>query len=88
MLQDMHRFCVLEDSIFTIDTMFEISDGLLLTDTTYSNLALLDNRGKNPEFPGPCFWHFKKSRESYWRFAGEIVIHAPELAEVRKIGHD
>lgn len=88
MLQDMHRFCVLGDSILTIDTTFEICDGLWLTDTTYSNLALLDNRGKNPEFPGPCFWHFKKSRESYRRFAGEIIIHAPELAEIKKIGHD
>lgn len=88
MLEDIYRFCVLGDSILTIDTTFEICDGLWLTDTTYANLALLDSRGKNPEFPGPSFWHFKKAREAYRRFAGELVIDDPKLAGIKKIGHD
>ena len=61
MLNDLHRFCVLGDSILRVDTTFELVEGLWLTDTTYSNEALVDLNGKNPEFPGPSFWHFRKS---------------------------
>ena len=59
-----------------------------MTDTTYSNEALIDLNGKHPEFPGPSFWHFRKTRESYRRFAGELVIEKPELLGLEKIGHD
>lgn len=61
MINDLHRFCVLGDSIFQVDTIFKLIEGLWLTDTTYSNEALVDLNGKNPEFPGPSFWHFRKS---------------------------
>lgn len=67
---------------------FELVEGLWLTDTTYTNEALIDLKGKNPEFPGPSFWHFRKTRECYRRFAGEIVIMKPELLKIKKIGHD
>ncbi|CAB4002066.1 Hypothetical predicted protein [Paramuricea clavata] len=56
--------------------------------TTFTNEALIDLNGKNPEFPGPSFWHFKKTRESYRRFAGELAIAKPELLGIKKIGHD
>ncbi len=63
-------------------------DGLWLTDTTYTNEALIQLDGKHPEFPGPSFWHFRKTRESYRCFSGELVIQAPELLSLKKIGHD
>ncbi|RMX57773.1 hypothetical protein pdam_00006752 [Pocillopora damicornis] len=88
MLNDIHRFCVLGNSILRIDTNFELVDGLWLTDTTYTNESLIDQSNKHPEFPGPSFWHFKKSRESYRRFAGELIIAKPELLGIKKIGHD
>ena len=88
MLNDIHRFCVLGNSILRIDTNFELVDGLWLTDTTYKNESLIDQSNKHPEFPGPSFWHFKKSRESYRRFAGELIIAKPELLGIKKIGHD
>ena len=50
--------------------------------------TLIDLKGKNPEFPGPSFWHFRKTRECYQRFAGEIVIKKPERLKIKKIGHD
>ena len=50
--------------------------------------TLIDLKGKNPEFPRPGFWHFRKTRECYQRFAGEIVIKKPELLKIKKIGHD
>ena len=40
LLTDMKRFCVDKDSIFAVDTTFDIVPGLWLTDTTYQNLAL------------------------------------------------
>ena len=88
MLNDLFRFCVLGNSVLCVDTTFELVDGLWLTDTTYTNEALVDLKGKHPEFPGPSFWHFRKTRESYHRFAGELVIQKPELLGIKKIGQD
>ena len=87
-LNAIHRFCVLGNSILRIDTTFELVNGLWLTDTTYANESLINQSNKHPEFPGPSFWHFKKSRESYRRFAGELTIAKPELLGMKKIGHD
>ena len=72
-----------------MDTTFELVDGLWLTDTTFSHEALINHRnGKHPEFPDPSFWHFKKDRETYRRFAGELAIAKPELLKIKKVGHD
>ena len=88
MLDDLYRFCVLGNGIFRVDTTFELVDGLWLTDTTYTNEALVNLGGKHPEFPGPSFWHFRKTRECYRRFAGELIILKPELLSIKKVGHD
>lgn len=88
MLNDLHRFCVGGNSIFRVDTTFELVEGLWLTDTTYSNEALVGHYGKCLEFPGPSFWHFRKSRECYRRFAGELATQKPELVRIKKVGHD
>lgn len=74
MMNDLSRFCVLGNSILRVDTTFELVDGLWLTDTTYTNEPLINLNGKHPEFPGPTFWHFQKTRESYSHFAGELII--------------
>ena len=74
--------------IYRIDTTFEICDRLYLTDITYSNLSLHDINGKHPEFPGRSVWHFKETRETYCRFAGELLIYEPLLINLHKIGHD
>ena len=76
-------------SILSVDTTFEICDGLFLTDTSHPNLSLLDKRKNNPpQFPGPSFWHFKKHEEAYQRFAGEMVIAELSIANVQKVEHD
>lgn len=79
MINDLYRFCVNGNSVLRVDTTLELVEGHWLTDTTYTNEALIDLKGKNPEFPGPSFWHFRKMRECYRRFAREIVIKEPEL---------
>ena len=88
MMKNLRKFFVDGNSILRVDTTFELVDGLWLTDITYSNEALLDSSGKHPEFPGPSMWHFKKNRETYRRFAGELVMNTPSLIELKKIGHD
>ena len=88
MINDLYRFCVNGNSVLRVDTTFELVEGLWLTDMTYTNKALIDLKGKNAEFPEPSFWHFRKTRECYQRFAGEIVIKKPELLNIKKIGHD
>ena len=88
MLNNLFKFCVLGNAILRVDTTFELVHGLWLTDTTYKNEALIDLKGKHPEFPGPSFSHFRKTRESYRRFAGELVLWKPELLGLKKIGHD
>ena len=74
-LWDIYHFCVQNYGIFCIDTTFEICDGLYLTDITYPNLSLHDINGKHPEFAGPLVWHFKGTRETKRRFAGELLIY-------------
>ena len=88
-LTDIKRFCVEDTAVLSVDTTFEICDGFFLTDISYPNLPLLDKRKNNPpQFPGPSFWHFKKNEEAYQRFAGEMVIAEPSIANVQKVGHD
>ena len=62
MIIDINRFCVLGYSVLTEDTALEICESLWLTDTTYINLAVVNKSGKNSEFPGLGFWHFKGQR--------------------------
>ena len=64
MLKDMVRFCVGGGSILSVDTTFELKDGLWLTDSSYPNNSLVDHKGQNPTFPGPYMWHFRKDNNN------------------------
>ena len=83
---DIKKVCSKDFSVLRFDTTFEIVNGFWLTDTSYSNLSLIDSvSGKNPEFPGPNMIHFRKDRETYRRFAGEMLMAEPELHSVKQI---
>ena len=69
MLNDLYRFCVVGNLILRIDTTFELVDGLWLTDTTYTNEALVDLKGK-------------QSRVS-WSFLLAFPKDKRELSQVR-----
>ena len=89
MLADIERFCVRKGAIFSVDTTFEICDGLWLTDTSYPNLSLVKKSdGKHPDSPGPSFWHFRKDRKAFRRFAAELIVENPNLQQLPRIGHD
>ena len=88
-LSDIKRFCSEDYSVLRFDTTFEIINGFWLTDTSYSNLALIHSEsGKNPEFPGPNMIHFRKDRETYRRLAGEMLMGEPELHNIKQVGTD
>ena len=87
MMNDLYRFCVIGNSVLHVDTTFELVDGLWLTDTTYTNEALNNQKDKHPEFLGPSFWHFKKTQASYRKFAGEFIIANPSLSDIKKDWH-
>ena len=88
-LNDVERFCVHGNSVFRVDTTFEIVDDLWLTDTSFTNESLVsEHTGKAPEFPGPFMLHLKKDRFTYRTFAGNLVIGNPNLLHVTKIGSD
>uniref|UniRef100_A0A7M5XGV9 Uncharacterized protein n=1 Tax=Clytia hemisphaerica TaxID=252671 RepID=A0A7M5XGV9_9CNID len=88
MMSDIERFCVEGNSIFCIDTTFNIVPGLWLTDTSYHNLALVDLKGNHPSFPGPMMLHFRKDEPQFRCFGLEIIKEYPELSLIKKIGHD
>lgn len=73
MLKDVGRFCINGNSVFLVDTTFELSEGLWLTDSSFTYEALLKENGEHPIFPGPYMWHFKKSQEVY-RYCTTSVI--------------
>ena len=65
MISNLKRFCVNGNSIWRVDTTFELVDGLWLTDSTYTNEALVNSQEKHPEFPGPSMWYFHKDQNIY-----------------------
>ena len=59
-LEGAERCCVSSSSIFRCDTKFEIIDKLWLTDTIYTNTALIKTQGtKGREFRGHMMMHFQ-----------------------------
>ena len=49
---------------------------------------VVDQHGKHSEFPGPSFWHFRKTEETYRGFTGELLIAERLLLGIKKFGHD
>ena len=88
MLSNLKKCCVNGNSVWRVDTTFELVDGLCLTDSTYTNEALINSQKKHPEFPGPSMWHFHKDQKIYRQFAAELVMQDSALWGIKKIGHD
>ena len=87
-LWDVCCFCVKGSSILSIDTAFEICEGLYLTDSTCQNISLVNQNGKKPAFPRPWFWHFCKTEETYRQFASELLMAEPLLSGIKVFHHD
>ena len=78
MLNDLNGFCVVGNSVLRIDATFEHH--------IYQQSACSFQRKTSGV--SWSFWHFRNTRESYRRFAGELVIQKPELLGLKKMGHD
>ena len=78
-ISDIEHFSINGSSIFRFDTTFEI-DGFWLTDTSYTNLSVIDESGNHPEFPGPNMVHFQKEFMDYRPQATEMTFANENLA--------
>ena len=88
-LEGVERCCVNSSSIFRCDATVEIMDKLWLTNTSYTNTALLKTQDtKHLEFPGPMMVHFTKGKRTYRRLATEIVTAKPNLSNISMIVDD
>ena len=88
-LEGVETRYVNSSSVFRCDTTFEIIVKLWLTDTSYTNTALIKTQDtKHPEFPGPIMVHFTKDQRTYQRLAIEMVTAKPNLSNISMIGHD
>ena len=69
-LTGIQRFFVEDQGILSIDTTFEICEGLYLTDTSYPNMLQIDkSSGKHPQFTGSSFGisrKMKRHTEDLW----------------------
>ena len=77
------------NSVFRCDTTFEIIDKLWLTDTSYTNTALIKTPvTEHPEFRGHMMMYFKKNQGKYRCLATEIDTDKPNLSNISIISHD
>ena len=91
-LEGVERCCVNSSSIFNttiVVAKFEITDKLWLTDTIYTNTALIKTQGtKGPEFRGHMMMHFKNDQGTYQCRATKTVTTKTNLSNISMIGID
>ena len=81
----------LDSKLFTIESIKADGNGPYVykgTSTKLLKMMLVKDDGSHPEFPGPSFWHFRKDRQAFRRFAAELVVEHPALLNLPRIGHD
>lgn len=91
-LADVERFCTsrasTKSSVFGIDPTFNLGD-FYVTVTTYENLKVVCRKtGKHPVFIGPLFVHQKRTYETYFHFASELLKYRKAFASLNAIGTD
>ena len=91
-LHDIKRFCtnkgLAANSVLGVDPTFNLGD-FYVTVTTYENLLLISRRsGKHPVFIGPMMVHQKRTYETYFYFASEILKHQKSLVSLCAVGTD
>ena len=91
-LGDLERFCVNKEcsntSILGIDPTFNRGN-FYVTVTTYENLMLVNRKTtKHPVLIGPMLVHQRRTYETCYYFASELLKYWNELASMNAIGTD
>lgn len=91
-LYDLERFCANDQShrssVFGIDPTFNLGD-FYVTVTTYENLLITNKiTNRHPVFVGPMLIHQRRTYESYFHFAAELVKYRKPLSSLKAIGTD
>ena len=91
-LIDIQRFCAANDqlanSVFGIDPTFNLGN-FYVTVTTYENLLVTSKKtGVHPVFVGPMLVHQRRTYETYFHFASELLKYRKTLSSLNAIGTD
>ena len=91
-LYDIERFCTnrgsTTNSVFGVDPTFNLGN-FYVTVTTYENLLRVNRKtGKHPVFIGPMLVHQKRTYETYFYFASELMKHRKSLTSLCAVGTD
>lgn len=91
-LLDIERFCAnsdsLHNSVLGLDPTFNLGD-FFVTVTTYENLILRNRKtGKHPVFIGPMLVHQRRTYETYYYFASELLKLRGTLTSLNAVGTD
>lgn len=86
-LNNIVKFCVDANKILGMDTTFNICD-MWVTDTVFQNLRLTNDKGEHPWFYGPVLLHMKKSKETFSRFAIDLVVGNSNIQDLPFLGTD
>ena len=90
-LFDVERFCAsggFHNSVLGIDPTFNLGD-FYVTVTTYENLMLKNQKtGKHPFFIGPMLVHQRRTYETYYYFASELLKSNKALSSLSSVGTD
>ena len=90
-INDIVNFCTdpAEFTILTIDTTYNICEGLYVTPLTYKHLRLYERESrKNPVLPGPAVVHSSLEAETFQYFSETLVRLNPKLKEILAVGSD
>ncbi|XP_065068994.1 uncharacterized protein LOC135694219 isoform X2 [Rhopilema esculentum] len=86
-LNHIVKFCVDANKILGMDTTFNICD-MWVTDTVFQNLRLMNDKGEHPWFYGPVLLHMKKSKDTFSRFAIDLVVGNSSIRDLPFLGTD
>lgn len=90
-INDIVNFCTdpAEFTILTIDTTYNVCEGLYVTPLTYKHLRLIDKQNEtNPVLPGPALVHSSLGVETFKFFGESLVRLNPKLKEILAVGSD
>ena len=90
-IEDIISFCCtgVDSEVLGIDTTYNLCD-MWVTDSCYKDKRLVSNTtGNHPIFLGPLIFHFTKDKDTFTRFALEMMAIDPlVISKLKKIGVD
>ena len=87
-LKDIEQFCcrTTDNSVFGVDTTFDLADEMWLTDSSLRNERILSVRSNDhPINFGPGMLHFSKNESIFRQFCAKLPSANPALENLKKL---